>query len=50
LHPGAAAAEEADHESGAPDAHEDGVRTQAGVLGQQSGVALVTETQPQSGS
>lgn len=50
LHPGAAAAKEADHKSGAPDAHEDGVRTQTCVLGQQSGVSRVAQSQPESRS
>lgn len=48
LHPGAAAAEEADHKADATDAHEDRVRTEARMLRQQRCVALVAEAQPQS--
>lgn len=50
LDPGAAASEEAHHEPSASDGHEDGVGTQAGVLGQECGIPLVAEAQPQAGA
>lgn len=50
LRPGAAASEEAHHKPSAANAHEDGVRTQAGMLRQEGGIALVAQSQPKTGA